>query len=104
MSTTEVEYEISVQDNRHFVMAGDNGLPETYHLVGGSNFGTWAYRMKNLLQKDGRFRYCITPAPKIMSQDEKMARQQVMSIINGNAKNAALKLLRRYDDPYKCWT
>ena len=104
MSATEIEYEISVQDNRHFVMTGDIGLPETYHLEGGSNFGTWAYKMKNLLQKDGRFRYCITPPPKIMSQEEKMARQQVMSIINGNAKNNALKLLRRYHDPYECWT
>ena len=27
-----------------------------------------------------------------------------MSIINSNAKNNALKLLRCYDDPYECWT
>lgn len=27
-----------------------------------------------------------------------------MSIINTNAKNNALKLLRRYSDPYECWT
>lgn len=33
-----------------------------------------------------------------------MARQQVMSIINSNAKNYALKLLRRYNDSYECWT
>lgn len=33
-----------------------------------------------------------------------MARQQVMNIINNNAKNNALKLLRRYNDPYECWT
>lgn len=85
-------------------MAGDNGLPETYHLEGGNNFGVWAYRMKNLLQKDGRFHYCITPPKEIMSEEEKTARQQVLSIINSNAKNTALKLLRRYKDPYECWT
>ena len=85
-------------------MTGDSGLPESYHLDGGSNFGTWAYKMKNLLQKDGRFRYCLTPPTKTMSEEEKMARQQVMSIINSNAKNNALKLLRRYHDPYECWT
>lgn len=39
-----------------------------------------------------------------MGAEEKTARQQVMSIINSNAKNNALKLLRRYNDPYECWT
>jgi hypothetical protein len=82
-------------------MAGDSGLPESYHLDGGGNFGVWAYRMKNLLQKDGRFHYCLAPASKIMSEEEKMARQQVMSIININVKNNALKLLRRYSDPHE---
>lgn len=85
-------------------MAGDSGLPETYHLEGGNNFGVWAFRMKNLLQKDGRFHYCLTPASKPMGDEERMARQQVMSVINSNAKNCALKLLCRYDDPYECWT
>ena len=85
-------------------MAGDNGLPETYHLDGGNSFGVWSYRMKNLLQKDGRFHYCLTPPSKIMGEEEKTARQQVMNIINSNAKNNALKLLRRYEDPYECWT
>ena len=37
-----------------------------------------------------------------MSEEEKMARQQVISIINSNVKNNALKLLRRYNDPYEC--
>ena len=39
-----------------------------------------------------------------MDEEEKTARQQVLSIINSNAKNNALKLLRRYTDPYECWT
>lgn len=60
--------------------------------------------MKSLLQKDGRFHYCLTAPSEVMSEEEKMARQQVMSIIKSNAKNNALKLLRRYKDPYECWT
>lgn len=107
MSTIETDTESSLQSRsiRHLsTMAGDSGLPESYHLDGGGNFGVWAYRMKNLLQKDGRFHYCITPPSKTMGEEEKMARQQVLSIINSNAKNNALKLLRRYSDPYECWT
>lgn len=80
-------------------MVRDNGLLERYHLDGGANFGVWAYRIKNLLQKDRYFQYCLTPPSKIMSEEEKMVRQQVMSIIKSNAKNNALKLLRHYNDP-----
>jgi hypothetical protein len=106
MSTVERNTESTLQTSnfRHITMVGDNGLPEAYHLEGGSNFGVWAYRMKNLLQKGGRFHYCLTPPSEIMSDQEKTARQQVMSIINSNAKNSALKLLHRYDDPHECWT
>jgi len=85
-------------------MTGDNSLLETYHLDGGGSFGVWAFRMKSLLQKDGRFHYCLTPPSKIMGEEEKAARQHVMSIINSNVKNSALPLLRRYEDPYECWT
>ena len=104
MSTIDTESSLHTHDGRHTVMTGDSNLPETYHLESGTNFGVWAYRMKNLLQKDGRFRYCLTPPTKSMSDEEKMARLQVMSIINSNAKNNALKILRRYNDPYECWT
>ena len=90
--------------NLRFAMAGDSSLPESYHLDGGGNFGMWAYRMKSLLQKDRRFHYCTTPPRKDMSEEERLARQQVMSVISSNVKNSALKLLRRYDDPYECWT
>jgi hypothetical protein len=85
-------------------MTGDSSLPETYHLDGGGSFEVWAFRMKSLLQKDGRFHYCLTPPSKIMGEEEKAARQQVMSIINNNVKNSALPLLRRYEDPYECCT
>ena len=105
MSSVETDTASSLRAHTQFnTMAGDNSLPETYHLEGGSNFGIWAYRIKNLLQRDGRFRYCITPPSEPLGEEERMARQQVMSIINTNAKNSALKLLRRYSDPYECWT
>lgn len=93
-----------IRRNRFSVMTGDSSLPETYHLDGGGNFGVWSYRMKSLLQKDDRFHYCFTPPSQVMGEEERMARQQVMSIINNNVKNSALKLLRRYSDPYECWT
>lgn len=104
ITVKETENTLRVGNNRSTIMPGDNGLPETYHLEGGNNFGVWAYRMKNLLQKDGRFHYCTTPPKEVMDEEEKTARQQVLSIINSNAKNTALKLLRRYNDPYDCWT
>lgn len=107
MTTTGTDTESNLQSGgakHHNTMAGDVSLPETYHLEGGPNFGVWSYRMKNLLQKDGCFRYCITPPSKTMGEEEKIARQQVLSIINSNAKNNALRLLRRYNDPYDCWT
>ena len=75
-------------------MVGNNELPKGYHLDGGAKFGVWAYRMKNLLHKDGQFHYCLKPSCKPMGEEDRMARQQVMSIINNNAKNNALKFLR----------
>lgn len=103
MSTIEgTESTLQTSNFRHITMVADNGLPEAYHLEGGSNFGVWAYMTNNLLQKDGRFHYCLTPLSKIMSEEENTARQQVMSIINNNAKSSALKLLRRYHDPHEC--
>ena len=59
--------------------------------------------MKNMLQKDGRFHYSLTPPSKPMSEEERMAHQQVMSIINNNTKKNALKLLQRYRNPHECW-
>ena len=105
MSTIEKDTESSLLtgNTRHITMVGDNGLPEAYHLEGGANYGVWVYRMKNLLQKDGRFFYCLTPLSKVMGEEERMARLLVISIINNNARNRALKLLRRYHDPHECW-
>ena len=39
-----------------------------------------------------------------MGEEERTARQQVMSIINSNARNNALKLLQRYHDPHESRT
>jgi hypothetical protein len=39
-----------------------------------------------------------------MDKDEAEARSRVMSIFIGNVKGNALRLLRRYRDPHKCWT
>lgn len=45
MSTVEtnIESSIQTQEVRQFgTMAGDSGLPESYHLEGGGNFGVLA--------------------------------------------------------------
>lgn len=58
MSIVKTDADSSLQSHnaRHITaMAGDNGLPESYHLEGGGNYGIWAYMIKNMLQKDGRF-------------------------------------------------
>ena len=106
MSSIETDTAGSAQTSRNHqvAMTGDSSLPESYHLDGGGNFAIWAFRMKGLLQKLGRFHYCTTAPSEIMGDEEKIARQLVMSIISSNAKNSALPLLRRYEDPYECWT
>lgn len=106
MSTIEADTAGSppILRSHHFNRTEDSLLPKSYHLDEGGTFGVWAYRMKSLLQKDSRFHYCPTPPGEFMSEEERLAHQQVMSIINSNAKNSALKLLRRYNDPYECWT
>lgn len=83
-------------------MSGENGIYEGYHLNGCASFGMWAYRMKNLFEKDGWFHYCLTPPSKPLNKEEQIAQPPVMSIINSNVKNNALKLLRRYSGPHEC--
>ena len=105
MSTVDTASSLHNFDTRRqFAMAGDSLLPEIYHLDGGVTYGIWAHRMKNMLIKDGKFHYCLNAKSKVMSEEEKTARQHVLSILNCNAKNNALRLLRRYDDPHECWT
>ena len=71
MSTVESELGSSAlsRGNRYLgTMAGDNSLPESYHLDGGGSYGVWSYRMKNLLQRDGRFHYCLIPPSAVMTR------------------------------------
>jgi hypothetical protein len=78
---------------QHIIMAKDNGFPKSYHCNGRAKFGVWTYRVKNLPRKDDGFHYCLTPPSKPMSEEEQIPRQQVMSIINNNAKYNAFKVL-----------
>ena len=80
-------------------------IPDLYHLVGLENYGVWAFRMKNVLQRDGLYEYCITAPSQTMSENKKKGRQLALSVINGSIKgNVAIKLLKRYTDPNECWT
>ena len=79
-------------------------IPDLYHLVELENYGAWAFRMKNVLQGDGLYEYCITAPSQVMSENEKKRRQLVLSAINGSIQgNVAIKLLKRYTDPNECW-
>jgi hypothetical protein len=68
------------------------------------NYGIWAWRMKSVLERDGLFVYCTTPARENMTEVEKRGRTQALSVLNGSAKNTAYKLMKRYRDPHTCWT
>jgi hypothetical protein len=85
-------------------MGGDLTIPLEYHLEGPTNYGVWAFRIQHLLQRDGNFVFCTTPPPMIIDNDEREARSRVMSILISNVKGNALKFLKRYREPYECWT
>ena len=42
-------------------------IPEVYHLTGIENYGSWAFRMRNVLLRDGLFDYCIVPPSENVS-------------------------------------
>jgi hypothetical protein len=80
-------------------------IPEAYHLTGIDNYGSWAFRMKNILQRDGLYDFCITPPNNPVTEAERKGRQAAMSAINSSVKGGvALKLLKRYSEPHDSWT
>ena len=68
------------------------------------NYGIWAWRMKSVLERDELFVHCTKPTSSTMSDVEKRGRVQAMSALNGSSKNTVYKLMKRYRDPYICWT
>jgi hypothetical protein len=80
-------------------------IPKAYHLVGLENYGSWAFRMKNILQRDGLYDFCINTHNNPMPDPERKWRHVAMSAINNSVKGGvALKLLKRYSEPFECWT
>ena len=80
-------------------------IPDLYHLMGLENYGAWSFRMKNVLQRDGLYEYCINTPSQVMMENEKKGRQLALSAINASVKgNVAIKLLKRYTEPHECWT
>jgi hypothetical protein len=60
--------------------------------------------MKNILQRDGLFDFCVTARTNPTPELERKGRQAAMSAINSSVKGGvALKLLKRYSDPFDCW-
>jgi hypothetical protein len=89
----------------HSHISNQTTIPEAYHLVGIENYGSWAFRMKNILMRDSLYDYCISPPSEIVSDQERRGRQAAMSAINSSVKGGvALKLLKRYSEPFDCWT
>jgi hypothetical protein len=52
-------------------------IPDLYHLVSLENYGTWAFRMKNVLQRDGLYEYCITAPSQVVSENERDSQEDV---------------------------
>ena len=77
---------------------------EMYHLEGRHNYAIWSYRMKYMLQHDGLYAYCITPPSASMNETKSQGRESTFNPLNNNAKNAVLWLLKKYGEPYRCWT
>ena len=68
-------------------------------------YGSWAFRMKNVLMRDGLFDYCTVAPSHIMNNVERKGGQVALFAINSSVKgDVALKLLKRYSDPFDCWS
>ena len=78
-------------------------IPELYHLTGIKNYGSWAFKIKNVLMKDGLFDYCTVAPNHIMNNVERKDREAALFAINSSVKgDVALKLLKSYSDPFDC--
>ena len=80
-------------------------IPELYHLTRIENYSSWAFRIKNVLMRDGLFEYYSVPPTPFMDNVERKGRQTALSAINGSIKgDVVLKLLKRYSDLFDCWS
>ena len=76
-------------------------IPEAYHLTGIEIYGTWAFRIKNILQRDDLFDFCIIAPTNPLLEQEKKSRQATMSAFNNSVKGGiALKLFKCYLEPF----
>jgi hypothetical protein len=78
-----------------FARSGEVTLPEAYHLTSMDNYGLWLYRMSNILKRENLIIWYTTPAQTPILDMETRRREQVLSIINSNAKGTALRLMKR---------
>ena len=89
--------------NTHIVISRDGLLLESYRLTGMDNYGLWAYRMKNLLKCYSLFTRCLQESSIFPTIVEEKGRELALSTLTGNAKGNALRLMRRFADPYQLW-
>ena len=80
----------SLGANTQILRSGSGLFLKSYHLTGMDNYGLWAYRMKNILKRDGLFTWCLQ-APSIFPITiEEKGRELALSSLNNNAKGNIL--------------
>ena len=93
----------SPRPNTHIIRSGDGLLPKSYYLTSMDNYGLWAYKMKNILKRDGLFTWC-SQAPSIFATTmEDKGREFALSSLISNAKGNVLRLIYRCADPHQLW-
>lgn len=91
--------------SRNISVSNQTTIMESHRLTCVENYGTWALCMKNVLLRDNLCDYCTNPPSDPMADQEYIGRRQAMSAINWRIKGGvAIKLLKRYKDPFGCWT
>jgi hypothetical protein len=82
--------------------SGEITIPESSRLDG-PNYSIWSFRMKNILQREGLWRFVTTPPSWNMSEDEREIRSSTLNTINLSLKDSVTKLVKRLEDPHILW-
>jgi hypothetical protein len=82
--------------------SGDITIPESSRLDS-PNYSIWSFRMKNILQREGLWRFVTTPPLWNMSIDEREIRSSTLNTLNLSLKDNVTKLVKRLEDPHITW-
>jgi hypothetical protein len=82
--------------------SGEITIPESSRLDG-PNYSIWSFRMKNILQREGLWRFVTTPPSWNMLEDEREIRSSILNTINLSLKDSVTKLVKWLEDPHISW-